>query len=147
METIRYLNELLNTLIRAYSTLNEKENATSQNSNTDDPDFLKFILRQGHLAFKHKSIQSKNAPKCSLKRLFKNTHKLNNQQVFKDSEERLQDSRNALFSTGARMRRSLGHHLLQPQILKLLLLMKPADFDAQNSLLGIEQTAPADPNP
>ena len=46
METIRYLNELLNTLIRAYSTLNEKENATSQNSNTDAPDFLKFILRQ-----------------------------------------------------------------------------------------------------
>ena len=34
------------TLIRAYSTLNEKENATSQNSNTDDPDFFKFILRQ-----------------------------------------------------------------------------------------------------
>ena len=41
-------------------------------------------------------------------------------------------------STGAavaRTRRSLGHHLLHPQILRLLVLLKPADFEAQRSLL------------
>ena len=36
---------------------------------------------------------------------------------------------------GARTHRSLGHHLLHPQTLRLLVLSKPADFDAQSSLL------------
>ena len=36
---------------------------------------------------------------------------------------------------GAQTRRSLGHHLLHPQILRLLVLLKPADFEAQSSLL------------
>ena len=47
-------------------------------------------------------------------------------------------------AAGAQTRRSLGHHLLQPLILRLLVLCAPADFEAQSSL--IEQTAPADPN-
>ena len=41
-------------------------------------------------------------------------------------------------STGAasaQTRRSLGHHLLHPQILRLLLLLAPTDFEAQSSLL------------
>ena len=39
-------------------------------------------------------------------------------------------------STGAAgARRSLGHHLLHPLILRLLVLCAPADFQAQSSLL------------
>ena len=38
-------------------------------------------------------------------------------------------------SAGARTRRSLGHHLLHLQILRLLVLCAPADFEAQSSLL------------
>ena len=38
-------------------------------------------------------------------------------------------------STGARTRRSLGHHLLHPLILRLLVLCATADFEAQSSLL------------
>ena len=45
-------------------------------------------------------------------------------------------------STGARTRRSLGHHLLHPQILRILVLLKLAGFEAQIS----EQTAPVDTN-
>jgi hypothetical protein len=40
---------------------------------------------------------------------------------------------------GARTRRYLGHHLLHPLILRLLVLCAPAEFEAQSS-------APADPN-
>jgi hypothetical protein len=47
---------------------------------------------------------------------------------------------------GAQTRRSLGHNLLHLHILRLLVLLKPADFEAQSSLLLIKQTAPADPN-
>ena len=36
---------------------------------------------------------------------------------------------------GSRTRRSLGHHLLHPLILRLLVLCAPADFEAQSSLL------------
>ena len=36
---------------------------------------------------------------------------------------------------GARTRRSLGHHLLHPLILRLLVLCAPADFETQSSLL------------
>ena len=36
---------------------------------------------------------------------------------------------------GAQTRRSLVHHLLHPQILMLLVLLAPADFEAQSSLL------------
>ena len=42
------------------------------------------------------------------------------------------------FNTGAVVAqtcRSLGHHLLHLQILRLLVLLKPADFEAQSSLL------------
>ena len=35
----------------------------------------------------------------------------------------------------AQTRRSLGHHLLHSQILRLLVLFKPADSEAQSSLL------------
>jgi hypothetical protein len=38
-------------------------------------------------------------------------------------------------AAGARTSRSLGHHLFHPQILRLLVLLKPADFEAQSSLL------------
>ena len=38
-------------------------------------------------------------------------------------------------STGAQIRRSLGHHLLHQQILKILVLYAPEDFEAQSSLL------------
>ena len=38
-------------------------------------------------------------------------------------------------AAGARTRRSLGHHLLHPIILRLLVLCAPADFEAQISLL------------
>ena len=38
-------------------------------------------------------------------------------------------------AAGARTRRSLGHHLLHPLILRLLVLCAPADFEAQISLL------------
>ena len=36
---------------------------------------------------------------------------------------------------GAGIRRSLGHHLLHPLILRLLVLCAPADFQDQSSLL------------
>ena len=36
---------------------------------------------------------------------------------------------------GARIRRSFGHHLLHPLILRLLDLCAPADFETQSSLL------------
>ena len=36
---------------------------------------------------------------------------------------------------GAQIRRFLGHQLLHPQILRLLVLLKPIDFEAQSSLL------------
>ena len=45
---------------------------------------------------------------------------------------------------GAQTCRSLGHHFLHPQILRLLVLLKPVGFEAQSSF--IEQTAPTDPN-
>ena len=48
-------------------------------------------------------------------------------------------------AAGAQTRRSLGHHLLHPQILRLLVLLAPADFEVQSSLF-IEQTALTDPN-
>ena len=38
-------------------------------------------------------------------------------------------------AAGAQIRRSVGHHLLHPQILRLLVLLKLADFEAQSSLL------------
>ena len=38
-------------------------------------------------------------------------------------------------AAGACTRRSLGHHLLHPLILRLLVLCAPADFEAQRSLL------------
>ena len=38
-------------------------------------------------------------------------------------------------SVGARTRRSLVHRLLHPQILRLLVLLKRLDFEAQSSLL------------
>ena len=38
-------------------------------------------------------------------------------------------------TAGARTRRSLGHHLLHPLILRLLVLCAPTDFEAQSSLL------------
>ncbi len=38
-------------------------------------------------------------------------------------------------AAGARTRRFLGHHLLHPLILRLLVLCAPADFEAQSSLL------------
>ena len=38
-------------------------------------------------------------------------------------------------AAGAQTRRSLGHHLLHPLILGLLVLCAPADFEAQSSLL------------
>ena len=38
-------------------------------------------------------------------------------------------------AAGARTRRSLGHHLLHPLILRLLVLCAPADFEVQSSLL------------
>ena len=38
-------------------------------------------------------------------------------------------------AAGARTRRSLGHHLLHPLILRLLVLCAPADFETQSSLL------------
>ena len=38
-------------------------------------------------------------------------------------------------AAGAHTRRSLGHHLLHPLILRLLVLCAPADFEAQSSLL------------
>ena len=38
-------------------------------------------------------------------------------------------------AAGARTHRSLGHHLLHPQILRLLVLLKPVDFEDQCSLL------------
>ena len=44
-------------------------------------------------------------------------------------------------STGAadaRTRRSFGHHLLHPLILRLLVLCAPADFEAQSSLFQIQ---------
>ena len=38
-------------------------------------------------------------------------------------------------AAGAHTRRSLGHHLLHPLILRLLVLSVPDDFEAQSSLL------------
>ena len=38
-------------------------------------------------------------------------------------------------AAGAQTCRSLGNHLLHPQILRLLVLCAPADFEAQSSLL------------
>ena len=38
-------------------------------------------------------------------------------------------------AAGSRTRRSLGHHLLNPLILRLLVLCAPADLEAQSSLL------------
>ena len=38
-------------------------------------------------------------------------------------------------AAGARTHRSLGHHLLHPTILRLLVLCAPTDFEAQSSLL------------
>ena len=38
-------------------------------------------------------------------------------------------------AAGAQTRRSLGHHLLHPLILRLLVLCAPVDFEAQSSLL------------
>ena len=38
-------------------------------------------------------------------------------------------------AAGAQTHKSLGHHLLHLQILRILVLLKPADFDAQSSLL------------
>ena len=38
-------------------------------------------------------------------------------------------------AAGARTRRSLGHHLLHPLILRLLVLCAPGDYEAQSSLL------------
>ena len=38
-------------------------------------------------------------------------------------------------AAGARTRRNLGHHLLHPLILRLLVLSTPADFEVQSSLL------------
>ena len=38
-------------------------------------------------------------------------------------------------AAGAQICRSLRHHLLHLQILSLLVLLKPADFEAQSSLL------------
>jgi hypothetical protein len=38
-------------------------------------------------------------------------------------------------AVGARTRRSLGHHILHPLILRLLVLCAPTDFEAQSSLL------------
>ena len=38
-------------------------------------------------------------------------------------------------AAGAQTRRYLGHHLLHPLILRLLVLCAPADFEAQSSLL------------
>ena len=38
-------------------------------------------------------------------------------------------------AVGAQTRRSLGHHLFHLQILRLLVLLKPPDFEAQSSLL------------
>ena len=46
---------------------------------------------------------------------------------------------------GAQTCRSLGHHLLHMQILRLLLLCAPADFKVPE-LSSIEQTAPANLN-
>ena len=74
MATIRCLDVC--TLIRAYSTLNEKENATSQNSNTDDQYFVKFILRQ---LLSIKVFNSKMLTNASKKDDPKNTQKLINQ--------------------------------------------------------------------
>ena len=37
-------------------------------------------------------------------------------------------------AAAARTRRSLGHHLLQPRISRLLALLVPADFEAKISL-------------
>ena len=37
-------------------------------------------------------------------------------------------------AAGAQTLRSLGHHLLHPLILRLLVLCAPADFEAQSSL-------------
>jgi hypothetical protein len=42
-------------------------------------------------------------------------------------------------AAGARTHRSLGHHLLHPLILRLLVLCAPADFEAQSSLLQNRQ--------
>ena len=44
-------------------------------------------------------------------------------------------------AAGAQICRSFGHHLLHLHILRLLVLLKPADFEAQ--LSSIEKTAPA----
>ena len=38
-------------------------------------------------------------------------------------------------AAGAQIRIFLGHRLLHPQILRLLALLKTADFEAQSSLL------------
>ena len=43
-------------------------------------------------------------------------------------------------TAGAQTCRSLGHHILHPQILSLLVLLKPAE------LSSVEQTAPSDKN-
>ena len=47
-------------------------------------------------------------------------------------------------AAATRTLRSLGHNLLHQQIYRLLVLLKPADFEAQ--IYPIEQTALADPS-
>ena len=49
-------------------------------------------------------------------------------------------------AVGAQTRRSLGHCLLHPQILKLLVLCIETRGFCGPELSSIEQTAPADPN-
>ena len=48
-------------------------------------------------------------------------------------------------AAGAGTHRTLRHCLLHPLILRLLVLLKPADFEAPQ-LSSIEQTLPTDPN-
>ena len=40
-------------------------------------------------------------------------------------------------AAAARTRRSLGHHLLHPGISRLLVLLTPADFEAQRSMADL----------
>ena len=47
-------------------------------------------------------------------------------------------------AAAARTLRSLGHNLLHQRIYRLLVLLKPTDFEAQ--IYPIEQTALADPS-
>ena len=47
----------------------------------------------------------------------------------------MQGMRLSTDAAGAQTGRSLGHHLLHPQILRILVLLKSVDFEAQSSLL------------